>query len=100
MKETIAGNVLENKKNAPGDKWQSMFQKPLNQCDATPKRRNIMQSGTKDNAEGKMHQAKGKVKEIIGKAIGHPDLEGDGKNENVKGKIQEKVGEIKKVVDK
>jgi uncharacterized protein YjbJ (UPF0337 family) len=59
-----------------------------------------MKSSTTDNAEGKMHQAKGKVKEVIGKAIGNPDLEVDGKNENLKGKIQEKVGEIKKVVDK
>ena len=59
-----------------------------------------MKSSTTDNAEGKMHQAKGKIKEAIGKTIGNPDLEGDGKDENLKGKIQEKVGEIKEVVDK
>jgi uncharacterized protein YjbJ (UPF0337 family) len=29
-----------------------------------------MKSSTKDNAEGKMHQAKGKIKETVGKVVG------------------------------
>ncbi len=33
-----------------------------------------MKSSTRDEAEGKMHQAKGKVKEVIGKAVNNPDL--------------------------
>ncbi|OQX28115.1 MAG: CsbD family protein [Desulfobacteraceae bacterium IS3] len=57
-----------------------------------------MKSGTRDKAEGKMHQVKGKIKETIGKAVGNDDLEAEGKGENLGGKVQEKVGEVKKVL--
>jgi len=59
-----------------------------------------MKSSTKDNAEGKMHQVKGKIKEVAGRIIGNDDLEDEGKNENTGGKVQEKIGQIKKVVNK
>lgn len=59
-----------------------------------------MKSSTRDNAEGKIHQGKGKVKEVVGKRIGDRGLEADGKDENLAGKIQEKVGDVKKVVGK
>ena len=59
-----------------------------------------MKSSKRDNAEGKMHQVKGTIKEVTGRIVGNKDLEGEGKDENTKGKIQEKLGEIKKVVDK
>jgi uncharacterized protein YjbJ (UPF0337 family) len=59
-----------------------------------------MKSGTRDEAEGKWHQVKGKVKEIAGKAVGKRDLEAEGQAENVDGKVQEKIGEIKEVVGK
>jgi uncharacterized protein YjbJ (UPF0337 family) len=59
-----------------------------------------MKSSTRDNAEGKMHQAKGKIKETVGKAVGNRDLEAEGNIENLEGKIQEKVGEVKKLVGK
>ncbi len=59
-----------------------------------------MKSSTKDNAEGKMHQIKGKVKETVGKVVDDRNLESEGKVENLDGKIQEKIGEIKKVVGK
>ncbi len=59
-----------------------------------------MKSSTKDNAEGKMHQAKGKTKQVAGIIAGSDDLEAEGKEENLKGKIQEKSGQIKKVMDK
>ena len=59
-----------------------------------------MKSSTKDNAEGKMHQVKGKIKETVGKAVGNPDLEVEGKVEKIEGQVQEKVGQIKKVLDK
>ena len=55
-----------------------------------------MKSSTKDKAEGKMHQVKGKIKETGGKAIGNEDMEAEGKGEHLKGKVQEKVGDIKK----
>jgi len=59
-----------------------------------------MKSGTRDEAEGKWHQAKGKIKEIAGKAAGNRNLEAEGKAENVDGKVQEKIAEIKAVVGK
>jgi uncharacterized protein YjbJ (UPF0337 family) len=59
-----------------------------------------MKSGTQDEAEGKWHQVKGKVKEIAGALGGNPDLEAEGKIESETGKIQEKIGEVKKIVGK
>jgi len=59
-----------------------------------------MKSSTRDEAEGEMHQVKGKIKEIAGKVIMNPDLEAEGKGEIRSGKVQEKIGEIKKIVGK
>ncbi|MBU1168866.1 MAG: CsbD family protein [Proteobacteria bacterium] len=59
-----------------------------------------MKSSIIDNAEGKFHKVKGKIKEVVGKIVGHRNLEAKGKNENLDGKVQEKVGKIKKVLDK
>ena len=59
-----------------------------------------MKSSTKDTAEGKMHQVKGKVKQVAGILAGRDDLEAEGKEEHLEGKIQEKAGQIKKVMDK
>ena len=59
-----------------------------------------MKSSTRDAAEGKLHQLKGKIKEIAGIVIMTPDLEAEGKDESFAGKAQEKIGQIKKVVGK
>jgi uncharacterized protein YjbJ (UPF0337 family) len=59
-----------------------------------------MKSSTQDNAEGKWHKVKGKIKQVAGKAVGNRDLEAEGKAENVDGKVQEKIAEIKAVVGK
>jgi uncharacterized protein YjbJ (UPF0337 family) len=59
-----------------------------------------MKSSIRDEAEGKWHKVKGKVKELAGKANMNPDLEAEGKQESKTGKVQEKIGEIKKVVGK
>ena len=59
-----------------------------------------MKSSTRDNAEGKMHQMKGKLKEAAGIIIGNDDLEAEGKGEKLEGQVQEKLGQIKKVMDK
>ena len=56
-----------------------------------------MKDSTKDNVEGKMHQAKGKTKAAVGKILGNRDLETEGKIENLSGKVQEKIGQIKRV---
>jgi uncharacterized protein YjbJ (UPF0337 family) len=47
-----------------------------------------------------MHKVKGRIKEIVGKAIKNPDLEAEGKEEGRTGKVQEKTGKIKKVFGK
>lgn len=59
-----------------------------------------MKSSTRDEAVGKMHQAKGKVKEVVGKALNKPGLEAEGEIENISGKAQEKVGDVKRAVGK
>jgi len=52
----------------------------------------------KDRIEGSAEQAKGKVKEVAGKAIGDAKLETEGKADQVKGKVQNTVGGIKDAV--
>lgn len=47
-----------------------------------------------------MHQTKGKVKEVVGKAVNNPDLEAEGKVESLGGKAQEKVGDVKRAFNK
>jgi uncharacterized protein YjbJ (UPF0337 family) len=59
-----------------------------------------MKQSTKDNAEGKMHQVKGKAKEIAGKIVDDHDLEAEGRIEALGGKAQEKIGQMEKVVGK
>ena len=59
-----------------------------------------MKSSTRDEAEGKMHQTKGKVKEVIGKAVNNPDMEAEGKVEKLGGVVQEKVGDVKRAAGK
>ena len=56
-----------------------------------------MNESTKDKIEGTLHEAKGKVKEETGKAIGNPDLQDRGTGEKIAGKVQKKVGDVKKV---
>lgn len=59
-----------------------------------------MKSSTQDNAEGKMHIVKGKIKEVVGKVVNNSNLEAEGKVENLEGKIQEKIGQLKKVTNR
>ncbi len=59
-----------------------------------------MKSGTKDQAEGKFHKVKGKVKEMAGIITDNPKLEAKGKVEKIAGKAQEKIGQVKKVLGK
>ena len=40
-----------------------------------------MKSSTKDQAEGRFHKVKGKIKEVAGKISLNPDLEAEGKDE-------------------
>lgn len=59
-----------------------------------------MKTGKKDKMEGKIHQAKGKVKEVVGEMVGNSDLESEGKAEKLDGKIQKAVGYVKKFFGK
>jgi uncharacterized protein YjbJ (UPF0337 family) len=59
-----------------------------------------MKSSTRDQAEGKLHEVKGKIKETVGELINDPYLEVEGNAETKEGKVQEKVGQIKKVMGK
>ena len=56
-----------------------------------------MDSSKSDRIKGGLHEAKGKIKEKAGEAIGNPDLRDRGTAEKAGGKVQRKVGEIKKV---
>jgi uncharacterized protein YjbJ (UPF0337 family) len=57
----------------------------------------FMRSSTKDKIKGSLQEAKGKVKEESGKAIGNPNLRDRGTGEKVAGKVQKKIGDVKKV---
>jgi uncharacterized protein YjbJ (UPF0337 family) len=49
----------------------------------------------KDRIRGSAEQAKGKVKEVVGKVTGDSKLKGEGKADQVKGKVQNAVGGLK-----
>ena len=49
----------------------------------------------KDRIKGSAQQAKGAVKEVVGKVSGDAKLEAEGKSEKVVGKILNAVGGIK-----
>jgi uncharacterized protein YjbJ (UPF0337 family) len=60
----------------------------------------IMKNSTRDQAEGTMHEVKGKVKEKVGRATKNPNLVEEGQDENVAGKVQKKIGQVEKVFEK
>jgi uncharacterized protein YjbJ (UPF0337 family) len=49
----------------------------------------------KDRIKGTVEQAKGAVKEAVGKAAGDAKLEVEGRNEKVAGKVRNAVGGVK-----
>jgi uncharacterized protein YjbJ (UPF0337 family) len=59
----------------------------------------MIRESTKDQAEGKAREMKGKIKKHVGRAMNRPDIANRGANEEVAGKVQRKVGEIEKVFD-
>ncbi|SMP66884.1 Uncharacterized conserved protein YjbJ, UPF0337 family [Desulfonatronum zhilinae] len=59
-----------------------------------------MKSSTMDEAEGKLHQGKGKIKEVLGRAVNNPEMEAEGKIEKLGGVVQEKVGDVKRAAGK
>jgi uncharacterized protein YjbJ (UPF0337 family) len=57
-----------------------------------------MKSSTMDQAEGKFHKVKGKLREIAGKLSDNPKLEAAGNYEKIGGIVQEKIGQVKKAL--
>jgi uncharacterized protein YjbJ (UPF0337 family) len=49
----------------------------------------------KDRIEGSAEQAKGKIKETVGKMTGDAKLQGEGKADQIAGKTQNAIGGIK-----
>ena len=58
-----------------------------------------MKQSTRDQAKGKLHQVKGKVKEKLGRATKNPNLEAEGQDEQVVGTVRKKIGQIEKVFE-
>ena len=54
----------------------------------------------KDRIAGAAKQAKGAVKEAIGKALGDTKLVADGKSDKVEGSVQNAVGGLKDALKK
>jgi len=52
----------------------------------------------KDRIKGSAQQAKGSVKETVGKALGDAKLESEGKADKAEGKIRNAVGGVKDAV--
>jgi len=52
----------------------------------------------KDEVKGKMDQAKGAVKENVGRAVNDRDLEAEGQADRASGKVQEGVGTARRKV--
>jgi uncharacterized protein YjbJ (UPF0337 family) len=52
----------------------------------------------KDEVKGKFDQAKGAVKENVGRAVGDSDLEADGAADRAGGNVQQGYGEAKRKV--
>ena len=48
-----------------------------------------------DRIKGAAEQAKGKLKEVAGKALGDSKLQSEGKADQVAGKVQNTIGGIK-----
>ena len=52
----------------------------------------------KDQVKGRVEEAKGKVKEVAGRAVGNPDLEDRGTIQKVGGTVQKNFGDLKEDV--
>jgi len=59
-----------------------------------------MKPSTKDKAEGKFHETKGKVKEKAGQLTNNRGLEAEGTIEKATGKFQGIIGQVEKALEK
>ena len=49
----------------------------------------------KDQVEGRVDQAKGKIKEVAGRVVGNKELEAEGNVDQASGKVQSTYGDTK-----
>ena len=54
----------------------------------------------KDRIAGAAKEAKGSIKETVGKAIGDAKMQSDGKADKVEGKVQNAIGGLKDALKK
>ena len=57
-----------------------------------------MKQGSRDEARGKFHEVKGRIKQKIGRTTKNSNLEAEGQDEKVAGKVQKKIGQMEKVL--
>lgn len=48
---------------------------------------------------GKVDEAKGRVKEAVGRAVGNPSLEREGKRDRMIGEVKDKAHKVKKAIE-
>jgi uncharacterized protein YjbJ (UPF0337 family) len=59
-----------------------------------------MKPSTTDQITGKLHELKGKTKEVAGQLTNNPALAAEGQDEKLAGKIQKKIGQVEAVFEK
>jgi uncharacterized protein YjbJ (UPF0337 family) len=59
-----------------------------------------MRSSIENQVAGKIHEAKGAIKEKVGHLTNDPNLEGEGATEKIAGNIQNKIGHVQEAVER
>ena len=59
-----------------------------------------MKSSTENKIKGKLHESKGKAKQVAGVVTDDPKLQSEGELEELRGKLQQQLGEIGKKLEK
>ena len=60
----------------------------------------LTRDGVKNSLEGKVKQAKGRVKDAVGGLTGDGRMQAEGKMDQLKGKIQDGVGKVERKLDR
>lgn len=59
-----------------------------------------MKSSTENKINGKIHESKGKAKQVAGVVTDNVALQSEGELEELRGKLQQQLGEIAKKLEK
>lgn len=57
-----------------------------------------MKQGAKDQAKGKFHEVRGKIKDKVGRPTKNHNLEVDGQDEKASGKVHKKIGQLEELL--